>query len=264
MKTIILKLSGKALSAFIQNEKWSSILSGLYKQYDGIILVHGAGNMISDWSTKLDCDVKFVNGQRVTTAEIMDIVAAVQAGLLNQKIISYLHAKGLEAIGLSGIDRNLFVADYLDEKLGFVGYPKLTGNISWVKNLLKEKVIPVFSSVCRDSKGNLMNVNADVFCEVLAASIKADTVLFISDVAGVMLNGVVKSSLDEKEIDFGIAEGEITGGMIPKVQSCVELLQKGINKIWIGDDVELHPSTIPQGGITTKMKGTWITANGTA
>ena len=139
MKTIILKLSGKALSAFIQDEKWSGILSELYKQYDGIILVHGAGSTISDWSEKMDCDVRFVNGMRVTTAEIMDIVAAVQAGLLNQKIISYLHAKGLEAIGLSGIDRNLFVADYLDKKLGFVGYPKLNGDISWVKNLLKEK-----------------------------------------------------------------------------------------------------------------------------
>jgi len=261
MKTIILKLSGKALSSFIQDEKWSSTLSELSRHYDGIIIVHGAGTTISDWSAKMDCDVKFVNGQRVTTAEIMDIVAAVQAGLLNQKIISYLHAKGLEAIGLSGVDRNLFVADYLNKDLGFVGYPKLNGNIGWVKNLLKEKVIPVFSSVCRDHEGNLMNVNADVFCEVLASSIKADTVLFLSDVAGVMLNGEVKSFLGEKEIDFGIAKGEITGGMIPKMQSCVELLQKGITKIWIGDDVELHPNSKM---FNTKMKGTWITANGTA
>lgn len=261
MKTIILKLSGKALSAFIQDDKWSNTLAELYKHYDGIIIVHGAGTTISDWSTKMDCDVKFVNGQRVTSAEIMDIVAAVQAGLLNQKIISYLHAKGLEAMGLSGVDRNLFVADYLNKDLGFVGYPKLNGNISWLKNLLKEKVIPVFSSVCRDHEGNLMNVNADVFCEVLAASIKADTVLFLSDVAGVMLNGEVKSSLDEKEIDFGIEKGEITGGMIPKMQSCIELLQKGINKIWIGDNVELQPNTK---NFNTKMKGTWITANGTA
>jgi len=261
MKTIILKLSGKALSSFMQDDKWSGILKELYRHYNGIIIVHGAGTTISDWSNKMDCDVKFVNGQRVTTAEIMDIVAAVQAGLLNQKIISYLHAKGLEAIGLSGVDRNLFVADYLNKDLGFVGYPKLHGNTDWVKNLLKEKVIPVFSSVCRDHEGNLMNVNADVFCEVLAASVQADTVLFLSDVAGVTLNGEVKSSLDKQEINFGIEKGEITGGMIPKMQSCLELLQKGINKIWIGDEVELQPQSK---SFNSKMKGTWITANGTA
>jgi acetylglutamate kinase len=234
MKKAVIKISGKALNELFTSDKWIKAINKLSKNYDGLILVHGAGKDISEWSKALGYDVKFIDGQRVTTTGIMDVVAAVQAGVLNAKIVSKLISSGLNAVGLTGIDHGSFIATNVNDKLGFVGVPKQVKSISWINDLLNEKVIPVFSSVCRDTEGNLMNVNADIFTEVLAASVKAESVYFVSDVQGVMLNGNYQSTLSVEDILKGIDEGEITDGMIPKMNSCLDLLNKGINKIWIG------------------------------
>lgn len=247
MKTALVKLSGKTISEFLSTNKWIEIFKNLKSEFDGIILVHGAGKSISEWSEKLGLETKFINGQRVTTKEQMEVVAAVQAGVLNSQLTAKLISSGLEAVGLSGIDRGTFTANYFEEELGFVGKPELVGSITWVKDLIDSNVIPVFSSVCADSNGNLMNVNADVFAESLAAALQIDTVFFVSDVAGVILGGSVKEYLTESDIITGIVEGEIKDGMIPKLQSCIDLLKKGINKIWIGCELNNLPNN-----------GTWI------
>ncbi len=234
MKIIIIKISGKALSEFTSDKEYLNLLEKMRKNYDGVILVHGAGKLINDWSEKLKVEAEFVNGQRKTTREVMEVVAAVQSGLTNAKITSYLSSKDFKVIGLTGIDRDLFVAEYFNDELGYVGIPKQHGNIKWLKDLFVENVIPVFSSVCRDENGNLMNVNADVFTKELAILVKAHTVLFVSDVEAIKINGKKLNRITSKEIIQGIKSGHITDGMIPKLESSLELLNNTIKKIWVG------------------------------
>lgn len=255
MKIAVLKISGKALDTFFANTNWNNQFDKLRKIYDGIVIVHGAGKNITDWSMALGHEVKFINGQRVTTKEVMDVVAAVQSGMLNSKIVSNLNTMGIKAIGLTGIDHGSFIAKQVDENLGYVGVPELIDSIDWIYELLKKKIVPVFSSICRDNKGNLINVNADIFTEVLAAALKADSVFFLSDIDGVILNGEIQNLINEHEIENGIQNGEIKDGMIPKLSSCVELLNKGINKVWIGSTIW---ENIFENVSNGKQNGTWI------
>lgn len=255
MKTAVIKISGKAINEFSSTDKWISVLKNLYENFAAIVIVHGAGKNISEWSGKLGLETKFINGQRVTTHEQMEVVAAVQAGLINSQLTAKLNSAGFESAGLSGIDRNTFTAEYFNKELGFVGKPILTGSAKWIIDLLKSNVIPVFSSICRDAAGNLMNVNADIFAEAVATAINAETVFFISDVEGVKINGSVKKMLTEEEIINGIVSGEVTGGMIPKLNSCMELLKNGINKIWIGSQLNIYSE---QNNSEGSKNGTWI------
>ncbi|HVO74513.1 MAG TPA: acetylglutamate kinase [Ignavibacteriaceae bacterium] len=256
MKIALIKISGKTINEFITTGNWVKKLKKLKKIYDGIIIVHGAGQDITSWAEKMGFESKFINGQRVTTPELMDVAAAVQAGVINSKLNAKLNSAGFESSGFSGIDRGSFVAEYLNGKeLGFVGTPYLASSVKWIIDLLEENVIPVFSSVCRDSHGNLMNVNADIFAGALAKAVFADTVFFFSDVEGVKINGKIKSFITEEEIENGILSGEINNGMIPKLKSCSALIKEGIKNIWIGSD--LSDKAISQ--INKKYEnGTWI------
>jgi len=254
MKTAILKISGKALENFLKSDSWETTIKKLLKKYEGLVIVHGAGKGISEWSKALGHEAKFIDGQRVTTKEVMDVVAAVQAGLINSQIVARLNSLNISATGLSGIDRKSFVAEAADQRLGFVGIPKQVLNVEWIFNLLKEKVVPVFSSLSMDKNGNLLNVNADIFTEVLAASINAESVFFMSDVNGIILKGNVVETINAKEIIEGISSGDITDGMIPKLKSCIELLDKGIHKIWIGST---NLESIFDEAVSIKG-GTWI------
>jgi acetylglutamate kinase len=256
MKTAVIKFSGKALDDFFTNKKWIELISNLKNTYEGIVLVHGAGNKISEWSYALGLEPRFIEGHRVTDKYTMEVVAAVQSGLLNAKIVSHLQINNFDAVGLSGIDRGLFTAEYINEKLGFVGSPQVTGCPDWIYSLLNERVIPVFSSLCKDKDGNLMNVNADIFTHALAKSISADTVFFLSDVNGVKLNGVTQNYILDSEINDGIQNGHITGGMIPKLKSCKKLIEDGISKVWIGS--ELFDINFNDFNNSINMKGTWI------
>jgi len=255
MKIVLLKLSGKALSEFTTNHHYVKMMNELKASYDGVIIVHGAGKMISEWSSAMNLAYSFVNGQRKTTKEMMNVVSAVQGGLTNSTITSFLHAKGIEATGLNGIDRNLFIAEYLDKALGFVGVPKLNGDITWLKDLLANGIVPVYSSVCRDIDGNLMNVNADLFAKELAIALAADTVLFVSDVEAVKIQGTDMQEMSEHDVKSGIANGDITDGMIPKLESSVELLNKDVKKVWIGN----NPTKLRfKSALLNDMGGTWI------
>jgi acetylglutamate kinase len=257
MNIAIVKLSGKAIEDFVHNPDSLKVIKNLHSKYDGLVIVHGAGNQISEWTSALGGENKFINGQRVTDGFSMNIVAAVQAGMINSKITSYLCAKDLNAIGLTGIDNNIFIAEYVDDKLGYVGVPQLNKNISWLKDLMLNSVIPVFSSICRDKNGNLMNVNADIFTDILSVSLNAGIVFFVSDIKGVCLNGTIKKEICEKEILEGISNNQITGGMIPKLRSCISLINSGVKKIWIGNDLSNIMSVASDIG----GNGTWIINN---
>jgi acetylglutamate kinase len=251
MKIAVVKLSGKAIEDFISNPNCLKVIKKLHVSYNGLIIVHGAGNQISEWTTALGGKNNFIDGQRVTDEFSMNVVAAVQAGMINSRITGYLCSKELNAIGLTGIDNNIFIADYKDDRLGFVGIPKPNKNISWLKDLMLTSTIPVFSSICRDESGNLMNVNADIFTNILAASLNAETVFFVSDIQGVILNGKIMKGINQYEITEGINNKQITGGMIPKLQSCASLINSGVKKVWIGNNL----AGLLSNGIAN---GTWI------
>jgi acetylglutamate kinase len=265
MKTVLLKLSGKALDNLFVNNHWIKIIKDLKSHYDSLVIVHGAGTKISEWCWAFGYEPRFYNGQRVTDMETMEIVAAVQAGLLNVKFVSRLQTNKINALGLSGIDNGLFTAEYFNEHLGYVGYPVLTGNTDWLCEVMKKGIVPVFSSVCMDKEGNLMNINADIFTKELALILKADTVLFLSDINGVKLNGTLQTVINEKDIDEGIQRGQITDGMIPKLQSCMDLIKNGIHKVWIGNDLSnqnfkefLLFMDNKETHSENNLKGTWI------
>jgi acetylglutamate kinase len=265
MKTVLLKLSGKALDDLFVNNLWIKIIKDLQSTFDYLVIVHGAGIKISEWCWALGYEPKFYNGQRITDEVTMEIVAAVQAGLLNGKFISRLQTSKINAVGLTGIDNGLFTADYINDNLGYVGVPVLNGNKDWLYSIMNNGIIPVFSSICRDKEGNLMNINTDIFAKELAIAIKADTVLFLSDVNGVKLNGSVQTVINESDIEEGILNGQITDGMIPKLQSCIDLIQNGIHKVWIGRDLSnqnfphLWQDGFPKEILfANNLKGTWI------
>lgn len=258
MNTCLIKISGKAVSSFSQPHKIKTWLDALLEKYDNIIIVHGAGKEITEWSDKFGIKSEFIDGQRVTNKEQMKIVSAVQGGLINSELCAKINAAGFSASGYSGIDRSTFEVKEFTPQLGFVGKPELKSSVEWINNLLTDKVIPVFSSICRDCKGNLVNVNADIFAETLAISLKINTVIFLSDVQGVNLKSKVEKEITTQDIISGIASGEITGGMIPKLISCASLLEKGIEKLWIGATLD---SLIFTNNNQNGNNGTWITNN---
>jgi acetylglutamate kinase len=272
MKTVLLKLSGKALDNLFINDSLIKIIKDLKDSFDALVIVHGAGTKISEWCRTMGNESKFHKGQRVTDEDTMEVVAAVQAGLLNAKIVSKFQTDQINSIGLTGIDNGLFTAEYLNENLGYVGVPVLTGNKDWLHSVMENGIVPVFSSVCRDTEGNLMNINADIFAKELAIAIEADTVLFLSDISGIKLNGSLQTVVSEADINEGIIKGQITEGMIPKLQSCLNLIRNGINKVWIGSDLTNLPirkagqnfSYLWQDGFIkdklpeNNLKGTWV------
>jgi acetylglutamate kinase len=253
MKILLLKLSGKVMDDLFVNDFQIEIIKELKNSYDAVIIVHGGGIRITQWSEKLGIKTKFWNGHRITDSSTMEVVVAVQAGLINGKLVSRLQTNHINSIGLTGIDNGLFSAEYLNEELGFVGIPVFTGKKDWLISILKDGIVPVFSSVCQDNKGNLMNVNSDLFTKELAIAIQADTVIYLSDIEGVKINGFIQSHLTGTDIKTGFDNKQITDGMIPKLESCLDLLKAGINKVWIGNDLSAFNDSLE-----TKLKGTWI------
>ncbi len=235
MKTIIIKLSGKIISQLINNNLLIDTINKLNSEGNRIIIIHGGGKQISNWADKLGIESNFIGGQRITTKEMMEVVTAVQGGLLNKQIVSALNKNGIKAIGISGVDGNLFNAEIIDDKLGFVGKPKSTGNPEWIDSLLDFGFLPVLSSICADSSGNLINVNADYFVEEAVKLFDVNEVYFLSDISGVFINGSVAPLLTKNDINRWIASGEINDGMIPKINSAMAISDAGVDKIWIGD-----------------------------
>lgn len=255
MKIAVLKLSGKALDSFCQDDRWLQAMHHLQDQYQGVAVVHGAGEEISQWLTIFGHASQFIDGQRITTSENIPVISAVQSGFINGKIVNRLVSNAFDALGLTGMDRGLFVAESIRPELGFVGMPRLNGSIQWLMECMEKAVLPVFSTICRNEAGDMVNVNADIFAAELAKSLQADSVFFVSDMPGVLIDERVVPYLDKSEIQKRIDEKQITGGMIPKVKSCLELLEAGVNKVWIGSS---DPQNLMNLFEENAPRGTWI------
>ena len=203
-----------------------------------VVLVHGGGPEISDMLKKIGKEAVFVDGLRVTDAETVDVVQMVLAGKINKTLVKLLEAKGGKAMGISGIDGHMIQCKVKDERLGFVG--EITDiNVQPILDLLEKDYIPVVSTVGCDMDGHTYNVNADTAAASIAGAMKASRLITMTDIPGVMMDPKDPESLipciDLQDAKNLFESGVISGGMIPKVQCCIDAIKDGVHKVTILD-----------------------------
>lgn len=246
-KTFVIKYGG---SAQVKEELKESFAKDIVTiNYIGIktAIVHGGGPKISATMEKMGKKPKFVQGQRVTDRETMDIVEMVLGGLVNKEIVSLINSHGGKAAGLSGKDGGLLKAKKkllkkhaetgVDEviDIGFVGeVTRVDPQI--LISLEKDGFIPVISPVGVGTKGETLNINADYVAASIASALKAEKLILLTDVPGIMdKNNKIISTLTKKNIKKYIKDGTITGGMLPKVKACLKAIEGGVSKTHIID-----------------------------
>lgn len=203
-----------------------------------VVLVHGGGPEITEMLNKIGKKSEFVNGLRVTDKETVDIVQMVLAGKVNKSLVSLIENKGGSAIGLSGMDGHLITATVKNPKLGFVG--EITEvNVRPILDVLDKGYIPVVSTVGCDAEGNAYNINADTAAAKIAGELKAESLISMTDIAGILANKEDPNTLipviHSSEAPQLIHNGTINGGMIPKVECCMNALCWGVNRVFIID-----------------------------
>ncbi len=208
-----------------------------------VALIHGGGPEINSALARMGKEPEFVNGLRVTDAETMEIVQMVLSGKVNKGLVNLLEQKGVKAIGLSGVDDNLIQATMKDPALGYVG--RITdGNVQVLRDLMDSGYIPVISSIGRDEQGNIYNINADTAAAYIAGAIGAERLFMMTDIAGIMQDKDDPDSLI-KMIDIpGLVrlfdQGVISGGMIPKVECCIDAIHRGVKRVVVLDGRVSH------------------------
>ena len=226
-----------------------------------IVLVHGGGPEISDMMDRLGKRTEFVNGLRVTDEETVEIAQMVLSGKVNKSLVNLLLKKGGNAVGVSGIDGRFIEAEMKDERLGYVGsITRVNSDI--VTGLLEKSYIPVVATVGCDKKGNVYNINGDTAAAYIAGALKAERLIMMTDVAGILKDKEDPSSLIS-ETTIGEArklfdQGIIDGGMIPKVECCIEAINRGVKNVVIMDG--RVPHSILMELLTDEGAGTLIGA----
>ncbi len=260
-KIIVVKYGGNAM---INDELKSAVMGDLVLLNTigiKVVLVHGGGPEISEMLGKVGKKTEFLNGLRVTDAETAEIVQMVLAGKINKNLVNQLQNSGGKAVGLSGMDGHLIEATTKDAKLGFVG--EITNiNIEPVNDLLEKGYIPVISTVGCDKEGNTYNINADTAAARIASELGAESLILMTDIAGLLRNKDDESSLISSvcvsEAPELMREGIISGGMIPKIECCVEAIRQGVDKVFIIDGRIPHAiliETLTDEGIGTMLYG---------
>ena len=242
-KIIVIKYGGNAMINEQLKEQVMEDIALLWLIGVKVVLVHGGGPEISDMMAKLGKKPEFVNGLRVTDKETVDIVQMVLAGKVNKSLVTLVQSKGGHAIGLSGIDGGLIEASVKDERLGFVG--KITKvRPQPITDLLEKNYIPVVSTVASDREGNVYNINGDTAAAYIAGALGAERLIMMTDIAGILRDKDDPSTLiPEITIEEAAKlydEGVISGGMIPKVDCCIEAIHKGVKNVIIMDGRVQH------------------------
>ena len=225
-----------------------------------VVLIHGGGPEISETMKRLGKKAEFVNGLRVTDRETVDIVQMVLAGKVNKTLVSLIQMKGGHAVGLSGIDGGIIEAKMKDELLGYVG--EITKiRTQPITDLLEKNYIPIISTVASDRQGNTYNINGDTAAAHIAGALHAERLIMMTDINGVLRDKDDPSTLI-RELTIGEArglydEGIISGGMIPKVECCIEAISEGVNNVTIMDG--RVPHAILMELLTDEGAGTMVT-----
>jgi acetylglutamate kinase len=241
-KTFVIKYGGAAMTEEQLKQTFAKDVTILRKIGINIVIVHGGGKETTEIAGKLGLETRFVDGHRFTDEPMMKVVLMVLAGKLNKEITNLINTNGGNAIGLCGVDNNLLRARRLSNgsaNLGLVGEVTAV-NTPFLNLLLKEGMMPVIAPVGVGPDGELYNINADLAAGAIASALKAEKLVYLSDIEGILVNRRLVSTLTRKEALEHIRQGTIFGGMIPKVQSAFDTLSTGVNKVHIIDGRVKH------------------------
>lgn len=260
-KIIVIKYGGNAMIS--ENLKMQVMEDIVLLSLIGVkpVLVHGGGPEISEMLKRVGKESVFVDGLRVTDKETAEIVQMVLAGKINKHLVNILGEFGGSAIGISGIDAHLIEAEVKDERLGYVGEVTKV-NVQPILDLLEKDYIPVVSTVGCDNEGNAYNINADTAASFIAGALKAERLITMTDIPGILRDvndpdSIIKR-VNTQEARQLFKDGVISGGMIPKVQCCIDAVEMGVNKVTILDGRVPHAvllELLTDEGAGTMVKG---------
>ena len=261
-KIVVVKYGGNAMIDEVLKKQVMEDIVLLQLVGVKVVLVHGGGPEISAMLKRVGKESVFVDGLRVTDRESMDIVQMVLTGKVNKTLVNLLEMHGGKAMGISGIDGHLIDAVQKDERLGSVG--RITKiNAGPVLDLLAGGYIPVISTVGRDAQGNAYNVNADTAAARIAAELKAECLITMTDISGILRDKDDPASLIPRvtvtEAAALFREGIISGGMVPKVDCCVDAVMNGVKQVIIMDGRIPHSILIEM--LTDEGAGTMVTGD---
>lgn len=261
-KIVVVKYGGNAMVNEQLKQQVMEDIALLWLIGVKVVLVHGGGPEISETMKKLGKEAVFVDGLRVTDKETVDIVQMVLAGKVNKSLVTLLQMKGGHAVGLSGMDGGILEAKVKDERLGFVG--EITKvRTQPITDLLEKNYIPVISTVASDHAGNAYNINGDTAAAYIAGALGAERLIMMTDIAGILRDkddpSTLIPELSVSEAKALYDEGVISGGMIPKVDCCIEALEKGVENVIIMDGRVSH--SILMELLTDEGAGTMVTGD---
>ena len=261
-KIVVVKYGGNAMVSEKLKEQVMEDIVLLWLVGVKVVLVHGGGPEINDVMNKLGKKAEFVDGLRVTDRETVDIVQMVLAGKVNKTLVNLLEKKGGKAMGISGMDGKLIEAVQKDVRLGYVG--KITNvNITPVLDLLEKGYIPVISTIGCDDDGNSYNINGDTAAARIAGALRAARLIMMTDIDGILRDKDDPSTLIPEMTISGAKklyqDGIISGGMIPKVDCCIEAINEGVKNVTIINGKVPH--AILMEILTDEGAGTMVTGD---
>lgn len=224
---IVVKIGGVALGS---NDTTIEDIVSLQQQGKKLVVVHGGGKLITEWLKIHGVATEFAGGQRVTDRDSLEVAVAVMAGLVNKEIVAAVNQLGGRAIGISGADGALAQCRIEDEKLGYVGRV-VEVNTELLDTLLQAGYVPVIAPLGiytferPDDAPRILNINGDTFAGEIAAAIRAEQLVFLTDVPGICdRSGSLLSKLSAREAEELVASGVASGGMIPKIKGCIRVV----------------------------------------
>jgi len=243
-KTILIKYGGNAM---INDELKAAVVEdvvALWKMGMRPILAHGGGPMINQMLEKVGAKVEFVNGLRKTTDEVIDVVEMVLIGQVNTELVGLINKAGGKAVGLSGVSGNMLICEKqkAEVDLGFVGNV-VKVNTEAINAILDAGFIPVIAPIGTDGKGQSFNINGDIAAGQVAGALKTEKFMLLTDIEGLCNDIKIKdviSYLNVKDVAPLKEKGTIAGGMIPKVDCCVQAISEGVNSVNIIDGRRPH------------------------
>ena len=241
-KTFVIKYGGAVMTDDRLKQTFAKDVTILRKIGINIVIVHGGGKEITDTANALGIPTTFVDGQRFTDQKMIDVVVMVLAGLVNKEIVNLINTNGGNATGLCGVDNMLLPARKLSSNgtdLGLVG-EIVSVNVPYLNLLLQNGMMPVIAPIGVGENGQLYNINADLAAGSIAAALKAEKLVYLSDTEGVLVNERRVSTLTKSESDKLMGRGAIFGGMIPKVTSAFQTLNAGVKKVHLIDGRVKH------------------------
>ncbi|MGA9253367.1 MAG: acetylglutamate kinase [Roseobacter sp.] len=233
--TVVIKLGGHAMGSDEAMDEFARDVVLMRQVGVNPVIVHGGGPMINAVLNQLQIKSEFVNGKRVTDSATMEVVEMVLSGLVNKRIVQAINRQGGRAVGISGKDAALITCTQTDPDLGFVGTPDIV-NPRLLRDLTEKEYIPVIAPLGAGRNGETFNINGDTAAGAIAAALKADRLLLLTDVAGVKNEaGDVVTELTATQIKEMTEIGTIAGGMIPKTETALDALSGGVRAAVILD-----------------------------